>query len=333
MAWFNGRTLSFGFSIEDQLNKIQAFFSALTYIETHFPSTSTVSYAYADQKYSVLNEDPFGAPIHGEIAFVGDFSPPREIFADIEGRVKSFSVKYNEFCGLSNCNNISGSFRVSKIGTHNIELYQLLGLWTSRKVTALITKGSDHIIGSNYSDTLVGGKGNDVLNGGGGNDVLNGGAGADTAVFSGANNRVNLNSTAWQNTGDGRDRLVQIERVSAGAGKDVVTGNRFANVLSGGSGNDVLNGGGGNDQLIGGPGIDRLKGGLGRDTFRIQKGAGYDIIEDFNNGQDRLLLGSGKSRLRIKANSGDALIYQGSDLLARIDNAEGQIQVSGNYLI
>ena len=410
MAWFNGRTLSFGFSIEDQLNNIQAFFSALTYVETHFPSSSTVSYAYADQKYSVLNEDPFGAPIHGEIAFVGDFSPPREIFADIEGRVKSFSVKYNEFCGLSNCNNISGSFRVSKIGTHNIELYQLLGLWTSRKVTALITKGSDHIIGSNYSDTLVGGKGNDVLNGGGGNDVLNGGAGADTAVFSGANNRVNLNSTAWQNTGDGRDRLVQIERVNsgggndritgnkganvlnggagndvlsggggndqliggagvdtavfsgannrvnlnstgwqvtgdgrdrlvqiervnAGAGKDVVTGNRFANVLSGGSGNDVLNGGGGNDQLIGGPGIDRLKGGLGRDTFRIQKGAGYDIIEDFNNGQDRLLLGSGKSRLRIKANSGDALIYQGSDLLARIDNAEGQIQVSGNYLI
>ena len=193
--------------------------------------------------------------------------------------------------------------------------------------------GNDRITGNKGANVLNGGAGNDVLNGGGGNDQLIGGAGVDTAVFSGANNRVNLNSTAWQVTGDGRDRLLQIERVNAGAGKDVVTGNRFANVLSGGSGNDVLNGGGGNDQLIGGPGIDRLKGGLGRDTFRIQKGAGYDIIEDFRNGQDRLLLGSGKSRLRIKANSGDALIYQGSDLLARIDNAEGQIQVSGNYLI
>jgi hypothetical protein len=65
----------------------------------------------------------------------------------------------------------------------------------------------------------------------------------------------------------------------------------------------------------------------------IQKGAGYDVVQDFTNVQDRLLLGSGHSGLRIAGNSGDALIYQGSDLLARIDNAEGQIQVSGNYLI
>ena len=82
--------------------------------------------------------------------------------------------------------------------------------------------------------------------------------------------------------------------------------------------NDILNGGAGNDQLIGGSGVDRVRGGTGRDTFRIQRGTGYDIIEDFTNGQDRIQLGSGSSGLRMNNQGDDVLIYQGADLLARV---------------
>ena len=41
--------------------------------------------------------------------------------------------------------------------------------------------------------------------------------GRDTAQFSSRSNRINLKTTRWQNTGDGRDRLISIENVNAGS--------------------------------------------------------------------------------------------------------------------
>ena len=110
--------------------------------------------------------------------------------------------------------------------------------------------------GSSGDDSLIGGIGNDVLNGGSGSDVLAGGGGIDTAVFSGANNTVNLGTTSSQGTGDGSDILIGIENVNGGSGKDTITGSSGANTLDGGSGNDTLNGGLGNDRLAGGSGAD-----------------------------------------------------------------------------
>ena len=69
---------------------------------------------------------------------------------------------------------------------------------------------------------MVGGDFNDTLYGNLGNDTVNGGSGRDTAQFSSLSNRINLNTTRWQNTADGRDRLISIENVNAGSGNDLL---------------------------------------------------------------------------------------------------------------
>ncbi|CAK27818.1 Uncharacterized protein wiht hemolysin-type calcium-binding regions [Synechococcus sp. RCC307] len=204
-------------------------------------------------------------------------------------------------------------------------------------------RSANTLNGQNGDDKLYGGNGNDVMYGGNHNDYLHGGSGTDTAQFSGRSNRINLNSTRWQNTRDGRDRLISIENVNAGSGNDVVTGNRGANTLNGQNGNDVLNGGSGNDKLVGGQGNDKLVGGQGndklwgqggRDTFVLSEGAGYDRIMDFRNGQDRIQIGSGVDSLRIKNHrNGHAYVYEGRDLMAVVNGAAGDLQVKDNFLV
>lgn len=166
--------------------------------------------------------------------------------------------------------------------------------------------GNNQFWGGVGNDQILAGTGADVLNGGAGNDLMHGGGGVDTAVFAlGVPVRVNLNLVDWQNTGEGKDRLVQIENVTGGAGADALTGNGAANVLAGGAGNDVLAGGAGADVLVGGPGADVLVGGVGRDQMiggadaaadvfiftaagQSAPGANADVIVDFHRGQDRI---------------------------------------------
>ena len=191
----------------------------------------------------------------------------------------------------------------------------------------------DDIDGSDRDDHLYGYDHDDHLYGGRGNDTINGGSGRDTAQFSGRHNRINLNTTRWQNTGDGRDRLISIENVNAGSGNDVITGNRASNTLNGEAGNDRLYGGGGNDLLIGGGGKDRVWGQGGRDTFRVVRGIGYSIIEDFQDGKDRIQLGSGNAGLRIANRGDDVLLYQRNDLMAVVEDAAGDLRLRGGYLV
>lgn len=187
--------------------------------------------------------------------------------------------------------------------------------------------------GFDGNDVVNGGAGNDIINGSRGNDTLNGGQGRDTAQFSSRSNRINLNTTGWQNTGDGKDRLISIENVNAGSGNDVIIGNRIDNILNGQAGNDRLYGGGGDDLLIGGGGKDRVWGQGGRDTFRVVRGNGYTIIEDFQDGIDRIQLGSGRALLRLVSRGDDVLLYQRNDLMAVVEDAAGDLRLSGSYLV
>ncbi|QNI44600.1 peptidase family S8 protein [Synechococcus sp. WH 8101] len=189
------------------------------------------------------------------------------------------------------------------------------------------------IFGNAGSDLMLGGDLDDTFYGYSGNDTINGGSGRDTAQFSSRSNRINLNTTRWQNTGDGRDRLISIENVNAGSGNDVITGNRARNTLNGDAGNDRLYGGGGNDLLIGGGGKDRVWGQGGRDTFRIVRGVGYTIIEDFQDGKDRIQLGSGSAGLRLANRGDDVLLYQRNDLMAVVEDAAGDLRLRGGYLV
>ena len=127
--------------------------------------------------------------------------------------------------------------------------------------------GADTINGSLGADTLRGFNGNDRLFGNGGNDGVYGEG--------------------------GKDRLV------GGAGNDGLFGGSKADKLLGGVGNDTLKGEGGNDTLLAGGGADILDGGRGRDVLNGGKGAdtfvfgkkyGKDVIQDFKNNVDTIVL-------------------------------------------
>lgn len=193
--------------------------------------------------------------------------------------------------------------------------------------------GRDKIFGFKGNDKLYGGESSDLMSGGAGSDYISGGQGVDTARFSSNNNQVDLRITSRQNTGEGRDRLISIENIDAGGGKDLIIGNGDANKLNGGRGADRIKGKGGRDLLIGGGGIDRLWGEGGKDTFRVLKGTGYCIIKDFVDGVDKIQLGSGTSGIKINNRNGDSFIYQDGDLIARVDDAARDLQRSGSYLI
>ena len=206
---------------------------------------------------------------------------------------------------------IVGSSKSNKYkGGSKIDLYRGLG-------------GNDKIDGGYGNDSLWGDNGNDVLNGGQGNDKLVGGDGKDTAVFSSKSNVVKLFTTKKQNTKDGKDTLIGIENVNAGSGHDKIYGSKSSNFLNGGNGNDLLVGGIGNDKLIGGK---------GKDIFKLSKGKGYDLIQDFKNKQDKIFIGSIK-KLKLKNKGKDVLIYSGKDFLAKVKKAKGLLSKKGKYLV
>ncbi len=70
--------------------------------------------------------------------------------------------------------------------------------------------------------------------------------------------------------------------LSGGDGDDVLNGEDGDDVLNGGGGADRLYGGRGDDVLDGGAGNDALYGGKGNDTYRLDRGAGQDTIDDFD---------------------------------------------------
>ena len=135
----------------------------------------------------------------------------------------------------------------------------------------------------------------------------------------------------WGNLGIAYGSI--IENCLGGIGNDLITGNSANNKLCGQGGNDLLYGGDGNDLLVAGSGEDKVWGQGGQDTFRIQRGTGFTIIKDFRNGEDKIHLGSGATGLRMVNRNGDTFIYQDSDLLAHVENAAGDLQRSGSYLI
>ncbi|MCW7541648.1 hypothetical protein OOT46_28005 [Aquabacterium sp. A7-Y] len=179
--------------------------------------------------------------------------------------------------------------------------------------------GHDVLDGGSGSDRLFGDIGDDRLDGGGFTgtpDLLAGGAGNDSYVFHG-------DETLVERAEEGTDEVLSTTNATLGthfenltlsdtAGPGVlngggnnlanlITGNRWNNVLfgldghdtlRGDSGDDVLSGGTGNDQLRGEAGDDLLHGGAGRDrfVFGAPDGGRGDEVLDFDPAQDTLVL-------------------------------------------
>lgn len=222
-----------------------------------------------------------------------------------------------------------------------------------------VTSGSGHDIlvgnsaanilnGGAGNDTLKGGSGNDTLEGGSGNDLLDGGSGRDTAVFTGkAAATVSLAITGTQNTGYGRDKLINIENLTGGSGHDKLTGNKSANVLIGNDGNDILKGGAGNDRLEGGKGNDVLDGGTGSDWAVFTTRANITVnltktgAQKTGEGNDRLIsienieTGSGHDKLTGNAGTNHLIAGAGNDVLIggagndRLNGGDGADRLTG----
>ncbi len=127
--------------------------------------------------------------------------------------------------------------------------------------------GDDKIFGDRGDDSLTGGEGDDVIDAGRDDDLAAGGQGDDTLL------------------GDRGD-----DTLDGGEDDDVLDGGRGDDLLSGGEGDDVLTGDRGDDTLDGGEGDDILEGGRGDDLFVFEAGTGFDVVTDFESGDDLIQL-------------------------------------------
>lgn len=153
----------------------------------------------------------------------------------------------------------------------------------------------DLIAGTDEADSILGRKGNDTLQGRGGNDTIDGGSGNDQ--IDGEDDNDLIDGGSGNDTligGIGNDTIVGgvgFDFLEGRWGDDSLIGGIGADTLDGDQGQDTLDGGDDNDTLILN-GTDTARGGEGKDEFRLQTGAGGEmmIIEDYSNADDRIVV-------------------------------------------
>jgi hypothetical protein len=167
-----------------------------------------------------------------------------------------------------------------------------------------------------------------------GDDSITGGAGTDLVDYSQVNVSVTVDLGTGTATGDGTDKLTDIENATGGSGADQLTGSTGNNELTGGAGNDTLSGGLGNDVLYSGDGNDSVDAGEGNDLIIGGDGAGNDIYNG-GAGVDTVKYTSAKAAIAVdlsaatnqaqSVGTGD-LAGIGVDQLSNIENV-----IAGNF--
>ena len=224
--------------------------------------------------------------------------------------------------------------------------------------------GDDIISGLAGDDTVQGGDGNDILRGGDGDDVINTGAG-DDLVF-GDDGDDDIGGMAGRDTvfaGAGDDRVVWNDPtgdiVHGEDGNDFLRGgDTAADTIFGGEGNDdiravanqgladhaadVLFGEGGNDFILGGNAADRIQGGDGNDILAGFGGAdlfafaadesGNDVITDFEDGIDKILL-SGAAEPVIEDSGGGAALTFGDTTVLLVGVSAADVNADDLLLV
>ncbi|MGL3111436.1 VCBS domain-containing protein [Bradyrhizobium sp. BR 1432] len=148
--------------------------------------------------------------------------------------------------------------------------------------------GVNSAIGGNFNDVydatgFTGVNANfNSFQGNAGNDSITGN-GNTLIQYGSATSGVTINLTAGTADGDGS---VGHDTITGGVFN--VFGSNFNDTIVGSASNDGLSGSGGNDTLDGRAGNDFLSGGAGADTFVYASGGGFDFIQDFVHGQDKI---------------------------------------------
>ncbi|MFM6833551.1 MAG: lectin-like protein, partial [Dolichospermum sp.] len=228
--------------------------------------------------------------------------------------------------------------------------------------------GNDQLFGGNNDDQLFGGLGNDILQGDNGNDFLNGDLGNDTlrglagddildggvgndSLLGGVGNDILsgdfgddiLNAEAGNDLvfgDDGNDQLYGgdgSDELNGGIGKDFLYGGNNNDTLFGNDDNDTLWGEAGNDILNGGKGNDILVGGTNNDIFVIALSNGADIVQDFQDGLDRIGLSGGLlfSQLTILETGTNTVIRNTSsgEIFATLQNVSSTLITSVDFTV
>lgn len=175
MAKVNGKSLSFGFNIENEIKDIQGFTTTLGGSPNAVTQTS--------RSYRVDSNDINTYDFAGDAFFTGSFKFKASYDwepSNVSGPVTNFSMNYEEKCDFwSGCDGNKGSFKVDKIPKNSLDFQEIISL-QPKQIASKMLKGNDIITGSNYNDTLLGYDGNDTLIGGKGTNKLKGGKGKDT---------------------------------------------------------------------------------------------------------------------------------------------------------
>ncbi|MGV3553143.1 hypothetical protein [Rhizobium sp.] len=172
--------------------------------------------------------------------------------------------------------------------------------------------------------------GNDVYDGRGGRlfGTVLGGDGNDKFYLSNSKDKV-AESAGW-----GYDKLYVSASYTLGANNEIeemhllgkgdfnLTGNELDNRLFGNKGDNRLIGGGGSDGLWGGAGKDVITGGMGADAFHFKPNAGREIITDFTDGEDILVLSPGQDIKSIADLLANHVYQDGKDLVISGDGTE-----------
>ncbi len=118
-------------------------------------------------------------------------------------------------------------------------------------------------------------------------------------------------------TADGNDIIRGMDGhdfIKTYGGDDKLYGGDGNDELLAGDGDDELYGGHGSDILVGGTGDDQLTGGCDGDVFRFSPGSGHDVITDFREGLDKIVIELGNSSgYRLTDDGVDTRIEFGTD--------------------
>jgi Ca2+-binding RTX toxin-like protein len=177
-----------------------------------------------------------------------------------------------------------------------------------------VGNGNNEIYAGEGENTITSGSGNDLIYGGSLADIIYAGAGTNRIFASEGNNIVvtqDGNDTVY--TGSGRDFI------STGGGDDTIYASEGDNWINAGTGNN------------------NIYSGSGRDLFILNAGVGFNTINNFEIGKDKLGLVEGlqPDQLTIsQVNSGSTFFTQISiagsgDILARLNWTQAN-QLTGN---
>ena len=110
--------------------------------------------------------------------------------------------------------------------------------------------------------------------------------------------------------------------------------------IKGGTGNDTLGGNAGSDTIQGGKGADIITGGAGADVFVYQSGDGKDIITDYEQGLDQIVVLGTDSRTKVESPivdaAGDVTFAVGSGQIVVAGASDKYVEIldgSGNRIM